>query len=117
VSLFATTSRRSHPAAYLRIFLGTLADERRSHSLSPDLRLYVFLAAQHAAQFASNPDQRVPRGWPEAVDLAFEIRDNGQLVDDILELKTENDFAPGLAQRLLRELRHDSAGDCAATAV
>lgn len=114
MSLFATTSRRSHPAAYLRLFLGTLADEKRAQSLSHELRLYVFHAAQHAALFVSNPAKRVPRGWPEAVNLALEIRDNGQLIHEILELKSENDFAPELAQRLLRELQSDFAGHSSA---
>ncbi|WP_148028746.1 MULTISPECIES: hypothetical protein [Burkholderia] len=117
MSLFATTSRRSQPAAYLKLFLETLADERLARSLSAELRLYVFQAAQHAAHFVSNPAQRVPRGWPEAVDLAFEIRDNDQLVHEILELKTENDIAPELAQRLLREFKHDPVGDRAAVAL
>jgi hypothetical protein len=116
VSLFATTSRRSQPAAYLRLFLGALANENTSHTLSPELRLYVFQAAQHAAHFVSDPSQRVPRGWPEAVDLAFEIRDKNTLVNEILGLQTENDFPSELAQKLLREFQHDPSGDRVAVA-
>ena len=116
MTLFATTSRRSQPAVYLRLFLGALADVQSARSLSPELRRYVFQAAQHAANFINNPSQRVPRGWPEAVDLAFEIRHHDSLVHEILELKTENDFAPELAQKLLREFQHDPIGDRAAVA-
>lgn len=116
MSLFATTSRRSQPAAYLRLFLNALADEHTARELSPELRLYVFRTAQHAAHFVSNPGQRVPRGWPEAVDLAFEIRDKKLLVNEILGLQTENDFAPDLAKKLLREFQHDPSGDRAAVA-
>lgn len=114
MSLFATTSRRSQPAAYLRLFLGTLANECSASSLSQELRLYVFQVAQHAANFASNPRQRVPRGWPEAIDLAYEIRGHDSLIHEILELDTENDFPPELAKKLLREFQNDSVGNGAA---
>lgn len=114
MSLFATTSRRSQPAAYLRLFLGSLASEHSASLLSHELRLYVFQVAQHAANFASNPCRRVPRGWPEAIDLAYEIRGHDSLIDEILELDTENDFPPELAKKLLREFQHDSVGNGAA---
>lgn len=116
MSLFATTSRRSQPAAYLRLFLGTIANEHTAPSLSPELRLYVFQAAQHAANFASNPCQRVPKGWPEAIDLAYEIRGRDSLIHEILELTPENDFPPELAKKLLREFQHDFVGN-GATAI
>jgi hypothetical protein len=100
----------------LRLFLSALADVHSARSLSPELRQYVFQAAQHAAHFVSNPEMRVPRGWPEAVDLAFGIRYDDNLVNEILELKTENDFAPELAQKLLHEFQPNVAGDRAAVA-
>lgn len=111
MSLFATTSRRSQPAAYLRLFLSALADEHSARLLSPERRRYVFQAAQHAAQFVNDPTQRMPKGWPEALDLAYEIRGKNRLVDEILGLKTEDDFPPELAKKLLSEFQHDPFGD------
>lgn len=96
-------SRRSRPTSYLRLFLGALANEDASRTLRPEFRLYVFQAAKHAACFVSNPSCRVPRKWPEAVDLAFAIRDKGVLIDEIHGLQTANDILPELAKKLLLE--------------
>ncbi|MBL0729673.1 hypothetical protein [Piscinibacter sp. HJYY11] len=116
MSLFATSARRSQPVDYLRIFLTALASEEPTRHLSPEGRHYIFRATQLAAQFIQDPKNRLPVGWPEAVDLAFELRDKRPLVDEILKLKTEDDLAPELARRILSEFQHDSSGDSAAVA-
>jgi hypothetical protein len=79
--------------------------------MSNELRLYVFETVRHAAQLVTDYNYRVPRQFLEAIDLAFEIRENDKLACEILELKTENDFAPELAQRLLHQIRTYSARD------
>ncbi len=109
MSLFATASRRSEPASYLRLFLGNLAKTDATIPLSPELREYVFHVVQHAAQFASNPQYRVPRESLEAVDLAYELRQERSLIEEILDLKNANEIRPELAQRLLYQFQHDSA--------
>lgn len=116
MSLFATTSRRSNPHTYLRLFLSTLANERDAGSMSRELRVYVFETARHAAQFVTDHSHRIPRSYLEAVDLAFEIREDDALAHEILKLETENDFAPEIAKRLLQHLHSNSVGDGAAVA-
>lgn len=116
VSLFATSSRRSCTHAYLTFFLCTLAEQREVSAISPELRLYVYQTARHAAMLLTQQDHRIPRKYLEAVDLAFEMREDDSLARDILDLKTEDDFAPELAKRLLQHLRSDIVGDGAAVA-
>jgi hypothetical protein len=109
VSLFATASRRSEPASYLRLFLGSLANAHTTTPLSAELREHVFHLVQHAAQFANDPHYRVPRESLEAVDLAYELRQAHSLIEEILDLKSANEIRPELAQRLLHQFQHDSA--------
>lgn len=116
MSLFATTSRRSYPNAYIRIFLSALADETDARSMSHERRSYIYETAKHAAQLVTDHNHCIPRKFLEAVDLAFEMRENDVLAHEILELRTENDFAPELARKLLQQLHSDSLGDRSAIA-
>lgn len=84
--------------AFVRILVRSLCE--RPETLSPEMREYAYEIAHEAARFAQQ--QRTIKDLkPEAIELAYQIVGDQELVKDLSEMGSAQEFNKNIAQRLM----------------
>lgn len=98
MTILSNSSRQQSSLAFVRILVRNLSD--RPEILSPAMREYAYEIAHEAARFAQQ--RRSIQGLkPEAVELAYQIVDDHDLVKELSEMGSAQEFNKNIAQRLM----------------
>jgi hypothetical protein len=106
MSIYANTSRQASSLAFVRALVRVLSTNQ--DGLSPQVRTYVYTVARDAAIFVQEK-HHTPDLRPEVVEMAFEIADEPELVNELSEMTSPTAFNPQVAQRLLAGLQRFAA--------
>ena len=98
MSVFINTPRQQSSLAFVRMLVRAISVE--SNTLSPEMRTYVFRTALDAAQFVQKQTAQSSI-QPEAIELAFEIADQSDLILELSKMHNPQEFSPVIAKRLL----------------
>jgi len=98
MTILSNTSRQESTLAFVRILVRNLS--ANPERLSPELREYVFQVAHDAAKFAQHHGS-VTEFKPEAIELAFQIADKPDLVQELSGMESAQAFNKNIAQRLM----------------
>jgi len=101
MSLFANTSRQQSSLAFFRLLVRAV--ETKNDTLTPEMRTYVFRTALDAAKFVQHQTTHSCI-QPEAIEMAFEIADERDLIVDLSKMDSPQEFDPVIARRVLNGL-------------
>lgn len=102
MSIYANTSRHASSLAFVRALVRVLSTNQES--LSPEVQAYLYNVARGAAIFVREK-HHTPDLRPEVVEMAFEIADEPELINELSCMTSPNAFNPQVAQRLLAGLQ------------
>lgn len=101
MGMFSITDRPNSPLAILRILVREMSEE---HSSVPEeVHAYLYKTALDAALLVSRQSNNHHKIEPEAIELAFEIADQPELVKMLVGMRSPNQFDKVIARRLLTE--------------
>ncbi|NDI85474.1 hypothetical protein [Undibacterium crateris] len=106
MSIYANTTRPASSLAFVRALVRVLSTNQQD--LSPELQTYLYDVARGAAIFVQQKHHN-PNLRPEVVEMAFEIADELELVDELSGMTSPKAFNPQVAQRLLDGLQRFAA--------
>ena len=106
MSLYANTSRQTTSLEFVRALVRIVSADQKN--LSPELQCYVFNVARDAANVVKDK-KRLADLRPEVVEMAFEIADEKELVNELSGLTSAKAFDASVAQRLLDGLQRFAA--------
>lgn len=106
MSIYANTSRPASSLAFVRALVRVLSTSQQD--LPPEVQTYLYDVAREAAIFVREK-HRNPALSPEVVEMAFEIADESELVNELSGMTSPKAFNPQVAQRLLDGLQRFAA--------
>ena len=106
MSIYANTSRHASSLEFVRALVRVLSANKKN--LTPELQTYVYDVARDAAIFVQQK-QHTADLRPEVVEMAFEIADETELVDELSGMTSPHAFNSQVAQRLLAGLQRFAA--------
>lgn len=101
MSTFSMMARPQSSLALLRILVREMSQEHTD--VTEELHNYLYRTALDAALLASRSSEKKHKMEPEAVELAFEIADQPDLIELLSGMNSPQQFDKSIARRLLTE--------------